>query len=260
MIIRTTRLIIVCTVFTAAWLTPVCVQGQTEHGWVTGNVVAAKPATDSFVQNVAFPYRFELFTGSLGYRFETQTSFDVGAGIALMPHLGVGMAVSRLSTSHPAALAISVPDTLRFNLYAPGSGVSADSLPHSETAIHLEGSYILTVRRGTVRLFAGPSMIRVSQEVITDVQYSEGATGASHTVAVTGESHGRSTDTAFGINVGADGAVYLYKHIGVGGMLRFSRSTATIKNVLQSRGDRREENGGLTVGGLAVGAGLRVRF
>jgi hypothetical protein len=260
MITRTTRLIRVCTVFTALGLAPVCAQAQTDHGWATGNVVAVTPATDSFVQNVATPFRFETFTGSLGYSFQTQPSFDVGAGLMVSRHVGLGLAVSRLSTSNAAAVSISVPDTLRFNLSASGSAISADALPHSETAIHLEGTYRLTIGRGAIRLFVGPSMIHVRQDVITDVQYTEATTDTTHTLTVTGVTHDRSTDTAFGINLGADGTVYLNKFLGIGGMLRFSRATATIKNVLQSSGARREVDGDLQVGGLAVGGGLRVRF
>jgi hypothetical protein len=75
-----------------------------------------------------------------------------------------------------------------------------------------------------------------------------------------GESHAPSSDTAFGVNLGADGGVYIRRHLGLGAMVHFSRATATIKNVLQSTGYRREVNEDMKVGGLTIGAGIRVRF
>lgn len=257
MVKRHARLAMVCVTI---WLVPVGASAQAEHGWVSGNLVGVVGTTNSFQQNVAYPFRFEMFTGSVAYDIATRPSFDIGGGVALTPHAGVGIAVSRRSASAQASVALSVPDVLRYNLFGTATTVTTDSLPHTETAVHFEAAYFINLKRGRIRLFAGPSMIRVHQEVVTDVQYTESTNATSHTIGVTGVSHGEAADTAWGFNVGTDGSLYISRHFGVGAMMRYSRGTATITNVLQTAGTGREVTQDLTVGGLALGGGLRVRF
>lgn len=257
MVKRFVRLAIMCV---TAWLVPAGARAQDDHGWVSGNLVAVVATTNNFQQNSAYPFRFETFTGSVAYDMATRPSFDIGGGVVLTPRAGIGIAVSRRSTSGPAAVAISVPDVLRYHLFGAANTVTTDSLPHTETAVHLEAAYFVNVRRGRIRLFAGPSMTRVHQEVVTGVQYTESMTGTSHTVSLTGVSHGQAADTAWGFNVGADGSLYLSRHFGVGAILRFSRAKATITNGLQTAGTGYEATQDITVGGLTLGGGLRVRF
>jgi hypothetical protein len=257
MVKRHARLAIVCV---TTWLVPVGARAQADHGWVSGNLVAIVATTNSFQQNLAYPFRFEMFTGSVVYDMATRPSFDIGGGVALTPRAGLGVAVSRRSTSGQAAVAISVPDVLRYNLFGTATTVTTDSLPHTETAVHLEAAYFINVTRGRIRLFVGPSITRVHQEVVTDVQYTESTNGTSHTIGLIGVSHGQAADTAWGFNVGADGSLYISRHFGVGAMMRYSRGTATITNVLQTAGTGHEVTQDLTVGGLSLGGGLRVRF
>jgi hypothetical protein len=256
--VRPNYLTVVCV---AALLIPASARAQSEHVWITGNVVAAMPATDNFTQALAFPYRAETYTGSLAYPLSTQASFDIGAGALIPGHFGLGLAVTHLSTAHAAAVAISVPDAYRFNAFAAANGVTATTLSHNETTVHFEAAYVLNKRTGTLRLFAGPSIVHVTQDVITDVHYAE-TTGdpGVHSIALAGESYGRVIDTTLGFNVGADGGVFFSRHFGVGGVLRFSHASATIKNVPQSAGVRTEVGQDVRVGGVALGAGVRLRF
>jgi hypothetical protein len=245
----------------AALLIPASGLAQSEHVWISGNVVAAIPATDDFTQPLAFPYRSESLTGSLAYPLSSQASFDIGAGLLVRRHFGLGLAVTHLSTADAAAVAISVPDAYRFNAYASANGVTATPLSHNETTLHVEAAYLLTTRTAMLRLFAGPSIFHTTQDVITDVQYSETATDPGvHSIALTGESYGRVIETTVGFNVGADGGMFITRHIGVGAILRVSHGSASIKNVPQSAGQRIEVSQDVRVGGLAVGGGVRLRF
>ena len=256
--IRPTHLTVVCV---AALLIPASGQAQSEHVWISGNVVAAIPATDDFTQPLAFPYRSETFTGSFAYPLSSQATFDIGAGLSVRRHFGLGLAVTHLSTEHAVAVAISVPDAYRFSSYASANGVTATPLSHNETTLHVEAAYVLNKRTAMFRLFAGPSIVHTTQDVITDVQYSETANAPGvHSIALTGESYGRVIDTTLGFNVGADGGMFITRHFGVGAVLRFSYASATIKNVPQSAGQRSEVNEDVRVGGVTLGGGVRLRF
>jgi hypothetical protein len=245
----------------AALLLPASGQAQSDHAWVSGSVVAAVPATDQFAQPMAYPYRSETLSGSLAYPLPTQAAFELGAGLSIRPHFGLGLAVSRRSTARAAAVAISVPDPYRFNAFASANGVTATPLSHTETSLHLEAGYVRDTRTTTLRVFAGPSIVHITQDVITDVQYAETATDPGvHTVALTGETYGRVINMTVGVNVGMDGAIFLTRHLGVGGLLRLSRASATIKNVPESAGKRADAYQDVRVGSVTLGAGVRVRF
>jgi hypothetical protein len=68
-------------------------------------------------------------------------------------------------------------------------------------------------------------------------------------------------DSAWGYHVGADVAYLFTKHIGVGGLIRYSRASADVENLLESaRTGSSNTSASLDLGGLQVLAGVRIRF
>jgi len=107
--------------------------------------------------------------------------------------------------------------------------------------------------RGRVQVvvFAGPSLFRVTQGLVTGVNVNDpppfdATTFASATVVETHRSH-------IGANGGVEASVRVWKALGVGAIARFSRATMPFDAV---------DGTALKIraGGLQGGGGLHVRF
>ena len=97
-------------------------------------------------------------------------------------------------------------------------------------------------------LFGGPTFFSASQTFVTGIDFDQAYPydTATLTAAMTRTQDG----STIGFNVGADVSVYFSRWVGVGGLIRFSRSEVDL-------------GGGPTtiaVGGLHSAAGLRLRF
>jgi len=107
------------------------------------------------------------------------------------------------------------------------------------------------VDRVEMWLVGGLSFFHVTQGVIVDVELSE--TGPPFTLVDVGAIRTQEqTATAVGVNAGVDVAYLITDHIGVGGFLRYADGSAKLPTP-----------GGyssISLGGLQVGAGVRVRF
>lgn len=80
-------------------------------------------------------------------------------------------------------------------------------------------------------------------------------------VSITAIRSQEATASAGGYNVAADVAVFLTRHVGVGGMARYSRAAVDVPNALQNTIDENATaRSRTTLGGMSVGAGLRLRF
>ena len=97
-------------------------------------------------------------------------------------------------------------------------------------------------------LFGGPTFFSVSQAFVTGIDFDQAYPydTATLTAAMTRTQDG----STIGFNVGADIAVYFSRWVGVGGLIRFSRSEVDL-------GDGPTT---IAVGGLHTAAGLRLRF
>lgn len=229
-------------------------------GWVSANAALNRPATDSTTQAAVFPYRQETFQSTQVYTQKNKPSFDVDGGVRF-GSFGAGLGVSRYSDNETVLSHISVPSRLFFANAASASATSQNPLTHEETALHLEGRYIANLPRMSLAVFAGPSYVRTTQEIVTDNTYQEvdSLTGL-HTVQITNYSFRSAELHAWGYNVGVDAAYYFSTFLGVGGLVRFSQATVQLPNDLQTTADGRTVTQDLKVGGLNVGAGVRVRF
>ena len=96
-----------------------------------------------------------------------------------------------------------------------------------------------------VTVFGGPSYIRVQQDLVTDVRYSESypydtATFASATTASVQKG-------GVGFNVGADATWKLGRSLRAGGLVRYSRADLTLSSA--SGNDVALRTGGMQVAG-----------
>ena len=175
--------------------------------------------------------------------------FDAGVVVLVKGRLGASVAVSHASRNTTASVAARVPHPFFFG--QPRNVAGAAPASRAETATHIGATWQLPSRRIDVLVSAGPSLFTVTQTLVTDVLYSDAYpfdAATFNAAPTTGVSK-----TATGFHVGADVTIRLSAHLGIGGLLRFSRASATL-----TAGPGNSVTTDL--GGLQAGAGVRVGF
>jgi hypothetical protein len=176
--------------------------------------------------------------------------YDVTAGGRIKGRLGVGYAMSYRRQTEFAQISASVPHPLYFSQPRLVGGEAG--LKRQDLAMHLAAMYLVPVSEALqVSVFAGPTLFRVSQDMVHNMEVNEAYPFDQATY--TGVTASREHASRIGYNTGADVAYFFTQTLGVGGIVRFSQATV----------DMPTPDGGtasLKVGGLQTGAGVRVRF
>jgi len=153
-----------------------------------------------------------------------------------------------VSGSPTAQITGSIPHPLLVNKPREISGTKPTL--HSETAVHVQAVYWMRPSdRVDLMVSAGPSIMRIQQDFVTDVTYTQSFpydTATYQDATVT-----RARETAVGANVGAEVDWRVLRHVGVAAVGRYSRATATFPDTGVP---------GITVGGFHLGGGIRLLF
>ena len=219
------------------------------QGFVSVSAGLQAPSTD-FTENFTFESNAEGADVAAVYGVDSSFTFDVSGGIFVWQDLAVGVGVSRFSKDAQATVSARLPNPFFFNQDRLVDGSAQAS--RTETAVHVMAQWAIPVtQRVEIGIFGGPSFFSVDQDFVRSVEFVdefpfETATFVSAPVA-------RQSESAIGYHVGADVAVFVTPHVGVGGLVRFSRATTDFVDA-----------GGSTLsvdaGGLLLGGGLRLRF
>jgi hypothetical protein len=240
-------------VVTAPCVAQVAVPGSsgTPIGWLSANVGGQVTTTD-FDDSVTFPSPYaEDGTYTARYKVPSAVAIDVGGAVRIWRHFYAGAAVTYLSAKDDAEVSAQYPHPFFKNKHRPVSGTAA-GMQRDETAVHVQAAWLVPVSpRLHLALFGGPSFFSVKQDVVTGVRVTE--TYPFDEAAFAGVSQERSSESAIGFNVGVDSMFMFTRHVGAGGLARFSRATVDLTTGNQSRVS-------VDVGGLIVSAGLRVAF
>jgi hypothetical protein len=235
--------------------------------FVTANVTAQRPAIRDFTQTGSGPSREETATLSSAQTLRTSRAYDVGGGLlrgSSRWKAGLGVAVSHMQQSPTAAVTLSMPHPILFDRSATATATSAEGLDRQESAVHIQAVLERRAGRLASRVFAGPSYVRLAQTLVSEVRTQEAldlSPQLGYAVAIAGIDPSRAVVSAWGYHVGADIDVLVGRHLGTGLLVRYTRATATVPNHVQDAID-----GGtgattdVTLGGVAVGAGVRLRF
>jgi opacity protein-like surface antigen len=177
--------------------------------------------------------------------------FNIEGGYAFLPRVAAGLAITRTSDTAETRLSATIPHPQVFD--RPRTATFNDSdATHSEVCYHLFVSYLVPVReRVDVRVFAGPSIYRVSHDLVSAITFTESSPFTS--VTLTGATLDERTKTVGAFHVGAGGTYRMTDRLGVDGFFRFARRTVDLPNV----------TGGTTevkVGGAQLGVGVRIGF
>jgi hypothetical protein len=168
--------------------------------------------------------------------------FDIGLGYRVWHDLAVSIGFTSSSSKSDATVVASIPDPI-FTDRPVTRNLTASGLKHSERAVHIDLVWSRPINdKMDAALSFGPSIIKVSQGLVTTVNVAPGTQDA--TAAVDTQSK-----TAVGFNIGGDVTYLFQPRVGVGAMARYVIGKVDLASVQ-----------GLTVGGFQIGGGVRLRF
>jgi len=227
---------------------PALAQGTPhEHVAIVAGV-ATQSSSTTFGQSVSFEAFSETGTLDTSYAIAKRTRLLAGATVRLWRGFGVGIAGGSAGGTDPAQITGAIPHPINANSPRPLSG-TADAF-HSESAVHVQAAYwFQPAPRVDVVVGAGPSFMRVEQDFVSDVSYTQ--TFPYDSVTFQSATLTREQARVTGFNAAAELGVRLVGGIGVGGVVRYSRATAAFA-----------DSGAPSVklGGLEIGGGLHLTF
>ena len=209
-------------------------------GFINFNV-GAQPQWRTINTSESFPVYDERATVTSNQPIKNGVVFDVSGGHRVWRRVALGVGLSSFRSRGDAGVVASIPDPSFFDRPKIVTGNSS-GLDRSELGVHLQAVWRTPLTGKTdVSFSAGPSFIRVSQQIAT----ASLRTGTQN-IDVTQKSE---SGTALGINVGLDGSYMFQPQLGAGVFLRYAGGSVDLPEVSNVK-----------VGGFQGGFGLRVRF
>jgi hypothetical protein len=170
--------------------------------------------------------------------------FEVAGGYKVWRNLAVGVGISHVGSKRDLAITGSIPDPLVTDAHRNVTATVPDA-KHGQTAINLTGTWMMPFTdKVDFGFHFGPTIFRVSQDL------PSGFTIQEPTPTITSTSLEKESKTSVGIHFGVDATYLITPRYGVGALLRYTWGSVDFGGAEDS----------LTVGGLHLGVGLRVRF
>ena len=196
----------------------------------------------SFSETTTFTLFNETGTVTANQTVGSGFVFDASVGYRVWRRLSVAVGISTFHGTGAAAAIVAVPDPLHFGRPTEERFLASDygDLSQTNTALNIQAVWIRPLTdKLDIWLFAGPSIIRVKQEIAS-------ATETQNTTAAT---KNESATTAKAGTIGADLSYRLNNRYSVGGFVRYAGGEVDLPSVTK-----------LKVGGVQIGGGVRVRF
>ena len=209
--------------------------------------VGVQPSSTTFTGSTTAPVYLETSTINTTYGVSKGQLFDGGILVRVTGRFGVGVAVSSFGKEQDGTVSGSIPHPFFFNMPRPIAG-TATGLQRSEVAAHVEAAYVISSKRMDLALSAGPSFFRVGQDLVANVTYT--ATYPYDTVTFTSATIERATAMKVGFNAGADIGIRFARHVGIGGLVRFSRASVSFPLTGSPGGVSAKAGGPQVTGGL----------
>jgi hypothetical protein len=213
--------------------------------------VGIQPSSITFTGTTTKPVYLETASINTTYGVPKGTLVDGGILFRLVGNLGVGVAVSTFAKQQDGQVSGSIPHPFFFNTPRSISG-TAPGLQRSELVTHIQAAYVVSTKRIDVAVAGGPSFFNVSQDLVSDVTFTE--TYPYDTATFATAPTAKVTVNKVGFNAGVDVGVKLSRSLGVGGLVRFSRASVLFPLVGSASGVSSD------AGGLQVGGGVRFYF
>ncbi len=190
-------------------------------------------------------FGFEAGEVTTRYRSGGGSVFDGGLRVRIVGYLALGASVSLHSREGSASLDASLPHPFLFESPRRAS-LTVTGLDRRELAVHVPVFWLVPVGDSIeLALFGGPSIFRVTQDVVTGVGFTQ--RHPFDTVQLTRAQMAARSGTRTGFHAGVEVAYFFSEFAGVGGKVRFSRAELDLA-------------GSVEAGGIHATAGLRLRF
>lgn len=246
------------------WSVPVGAQTIGELG---ATVAVQWPGAATATSTVSWPYREE--TATLVAEYERPVTPAVEVVGRVFPatdrrwRLGVGLAVTHVREHPRTTVVATVPHPILFDRPAIAS-TRAEDASRGVVGLHVEAAARTVVGPWTLVAFGGPSRLHLTRALVSAVHLEERlslSAALPYTISIVSVDRQERATWAWGYNVGADVSVLLWRHLGVGGTVRYVRATGQLPDVLHETVDgRASTTDRQAMGGVFVGGGLRVRF
>lgn len=215
---------------------------QTTKNFFVDVNVGLQVASESFTVD-SFPIVYEE-AAIVGASHDVGSGrlFDISAGYRVWRDLSIALGFSYATGSADTVMTAAVPHPIFFDRRVVVTKAAKD-VKHTEKTVHLQFVWNVPVTdKIDASFIVGPSVIGVNQEVINSITVPAGTQDANPVLD-------SQSDTAAGLNVGADLSYLVTPRYGVGAFLRYLTGKVDLPSV-----------SGLTLGGFQVGGGLRLRF
>lgn len=210
---------------------------------------ALEPGSQDYADNGTFDLYAEQGRLNVAGDVKTGPVLDFGVGAKVAGNFTLGANFHRTSGTAESTVSGAAPHPVFFSRPRSFSATVAD-LKRTEQALHLSVGYILPISdRLDVHVFAGPSQFRFTQQVVGGVSVAETANLATPNVATTVATR---KDNSWGAHVGADLSYALTGNFRLGGYVRYAGAASEFQVVSNTVSTK--------IGGVQIGAGLRVRF
>lgn len=205
--------------------------------------------SDTLTQSFSLQKNAEPEPITVGIDAKRGGLFDAGIVVRLKGQFGVGVSATLVTHESNADVSASVPHPFFFN--QPRSVTGTTPVSRTEIAGHIDAVYIVPGHSVDLLLSAGPSVIAVDQTLVTDIMYAEAYPYDTATFTAATSVHAKKT--VLGYHAGADVTWKLSSRFGLGGMVRYTRATATLS---PAPGNSVTDH----AGGLQAGGGIRIGF
>jgi hypothetical protein len=254
------RLIVCLTVVLTA---APAVQAQTapasapSRGWLDVNFLSLRSNQDVQAYAFADTIFLERRTVGAGYpALPSAVGLGIDVGFHVTPQFAAGINFTAVNYEYQGALTIEVPHPVFNNRHASDIDVTADTLAREDRGVDVSLIFIpRTPDAWRVRLFGGPTYLRVKQEMVSLVTYSQVFNLLGfNSVDIQRYEFQVEEGSVWGLHAGVDVGYFFSRYVGVGGVVRFNRGTVTVDDPLSG------VEADLKAGHTTVGGGLRLRF
>jgi hypothetical protein len=207
--------------------------------------------SNGFTASTTFTENVESATLTTVYRGVHPPVLDAGGTVRVWRNLGIGAAVTWGARRTDATVSAAIPHPFLFNTPRTVTGAVGD-LDRREIALHVDASGIVPLgRKAQIAVFGGPSYFRVTQDLVTGVNTS--STYPFDTATFVDATTIERSQSRIGYNAGLDVTAGISKHVGVGGIVRYSRASLQFPVVPGQEVTIR-------AGGAQLGVGIRLAF
>ena len=222
------------------------------------------PADATFINSGEVAIAPNVETIKTSYPLDSGIAVEIGGGVVIKGRWIVGAAYTHAGSSAKGQLTVELTHPPTHGLISDTTGTAP--FDREENSVHIQGGVLLPMGKLEVTLFGGPSRLSVSQLEVYDIAGAEALVGSDWTVNITQAFSAVQSASAWGYNVGGDVSYAVGRGISVGVQARYSRATVSMEDKLATsaatfiNGTLTQVFKDVTVGGLAVTGGVRVRF